>query len=282
MSFFDEDDDPPRTARTRVRPSPPRRGRVTSGGTSDAQTLLVRRMIAGIVGILVLLLLFFLVRACNNTRRDNALRDYNRQVTAIGTGSQQTGEPVLRRPRQGGPDGAERPLPVDSRPPRLRRSGAQAGQGAERPGRHGSGPAIAADRARAAPGRAAGDLRQHQERARRQGRERGRGAEEHRRPDACVRRLGRPLQRPRPAVHQGRPDQRGPGRDDRALAVPEGDLLGLAQLRGAEARDADLGQHRHRHGSDEEAVDRPRSARHRTQQHDLRQRHAWRPRPPTA
>jgi hypothetical protein len=91
LSFFDEDDDPPRTARTRVRPSPPRRGRVTSGGSSDAQTLLVRRMIAGIVGILVLLLLFFLVRACNNTRRDNALRDYNRQVTAIGTGSQQTG-----------------------------------------------------------------------------------------------------------------------------------------------------------------------------------------------
>jgi hypothetical protein len=91
LSFFDEDDDPPRTARTRVRPSPPRRGRVTPGGTSDAQTLLVRRMIAGIVGVLVLLLLFFLVRACNNTRRDNALRDYNRQVTAIGTGSQQTG-----------------------------------------------------------------------------------------------------------------------------------------------------------------------------------------------
>jgi hypothetical protein len=91
LSFFDEDDKPPRSARTRVRPSPPRRGRVTSGATSDAQTVLVRRMIAGIVGVLILLLLFFLVRACNNTRRDNALRDYNRQVAAIGTESQQTG-----------------------------------------------------------------------------------------------------------------------------------------------------------------------------------------------
>ena len=43
MSFFDEDDEPPRTtSRTRVRPSPTsRRGRVTSGGSSDAQSVLV-------------------------------------------------------------------------------------------------------------------------------------------------------------------------------------------------------------------------------------------------
>jgi hypothetical protein len=93
LSFFDEDDDPPRTARTRVRPSPPpRRGRVTSGGPSDAQTVLVRRMIAGIVGALILLILFFGVRACNNSRHKNALSDYTRQVTAIGTASQQTGD----------------------------------------------------------------------------------------------------------------------------------------------------------------------------------------------
>lgn len=92
MSFFDEDDEPPRTARTRTRPSPPpRRGRVTSGASADAQTVLVRRMIAGIVGVLILLALFFLVRACNNTRHDNALRDYNRQVTQIATQSRDTG-----------------------------------------------------------------------------------------------------------------------------------------------------------------------------------------------
>ena len=94
MSFFDEDDDPPRTtSRTRARPAPPpRRGRVAAGGgISDPQTVLVRRMVAGIVGVIILLLLFFLVRACNNTRRDNALRDYNRQVSGLATASQQTG-----------------------------------------------------------------------------------------------------------------------------------------------------------------------------------------------
>jgi hypothetical protein len=98
LSFFDEDDEPPRTARTRVRPSPPpRRGRVTSGGSPDAQQLLVRRMIAGIFGVLIILVLFFLVRACNNTRNDNALRDYNRQVSQIGTESRQTGEQFFKQ-----------------------------------------------------------------------------------------------------------------------------------------------------------------------------------------
>ena len=97
MSFFDEDDEPPRTARTRVRPSPPRRGRVTSGGTTDAQTVLVRRMIAGIVGLLVLLLLFFGVRACNNSRHKDALREYTNRVTQIGTESQQNGESFFKQ-----------------------------------------------------------------------------------------------------------------------------------------------------------------------------------------
>jgi hypothetical protein len=99
LSFFDEDDEPPRTtSRTRARPSPtPRRGRITSGGTSDAQTVLVRRMIAGIVGAVLLLLLFFVVKACNDTRHDNALRDYNRQVANIGTQSRQTGEEFFKQ-----------------------------------------------------------------------------------------------------------------------------------------------------------------------------------------
>ncbi len=100
MSFFDEDDDPPRTtSRTRVRSAPtPRRGRVaTAGGPSDPQTVLVRRMVAGIVGVVILLILFFAVRACNNTRRDNALRDYNRQVSGLATTSQQTGEQFFKQ-----------------------------------------------------------------------------------------------------------------------------------------------------------------------------------------
>jgi len=98
LSFFDEDDDPPRTARTRVRPSPPpRRGRVTPGASSDAQTVLVRRMIAGILGLLILLLLFFGVRACNNSRHKDALREYYNRVTQIGNESQQTGASFFKQ-----------------------------------------------------------------------------------------------------------------------------------------------------------------------------------------
>jgi hypothetical protein len=99
LSFFDEDDDPPRTSRTRVRSAPPpRRGRVaTAGGPSDPQTVLVRRMIAGLAGVVILLLLFFLVRACNNTRQENALRDYNRQVSGLATASEQTGDQFFKQ-----------------------------------------------------------------------------------------------------------------------------------------------------------------------------------------
>jgi hypothetical protein len=98
LSFFDEDDEPRRTTRTRVRPSPPpRRGRPVSGGSADAQTVLVRRLVAGIAAVVILLLLFFLVRACNNTRRDNALRDYNRQVSGLATASQQTGDELFNQ-----------------------------------------------------------------------------------------------------------------------------------------------------------------------------------------
>jgi hypothetical protein len=54
-------------------------------------------MVAGIVGVVILLVLFFAVRACNNTRRDNALRDYNRQVSGLATTSQQTGDQFFKQ-----------------------------------------------------------------------------------------------------------------------------------------------------------------------------------------
>ena len=54
-------------------------------------------MVAGIIGAVILLVLFFAVRACNNTRRDNALRDYNRQVTGLATASQQTGDQFFKQ-----------------------------------------------------------------------------------------------------------------------------------------------------------------------------------------
>jgi hypothetical protein len=79
---------------------------VTSGGSADAQAVLVRRMIAGIVGAVVLLLLFFFVKACNDKRHDNALKDYNRQVANIGTQSRQTGAEFFKQLGAGGDQSA--------------------------------------------------------------------------------------------------------------------------------------------------------------------------------
>ncbi len=207
MSFFDEDDEPPRTARTRVRPSPPRRGRVTSGGPTDAQTVLVRRMIAGIVGLLILLLLFFGVRACNNSRHKNALRDYTSRVTAIGTESQGQGDQLFKAM-----DGAAQTSPTELYQNVLSIKGSadqslKQAQALSVPGDMTRRAAVAADRARAAPQRPAEGLRRRQERARRRGRQRRPGDHRDRRADARVRRLRRPLQRPRPAVHDRRAEE---------------------------------------------------------------------------
>ena len=54
-------------------------------------------MIAGILGLLILLLLFFGVRACNNSRHKDALREYYNRVTQIGNESQQTGASFFKQ-----------------------------------------------------------------------------------------------------------------------------------------------------------------------------------------
>jgi hypothetical protein len=79
LSFFDEDDEPRRTPR-------PRRARPSGGGgvaTADSQTLLIRRAVAGIGIVLVLLLLIFFIDSCRDSQRENALKDYNRQLSTI-------------------------------------------------------------------------------------------------------------------------------------------------------------------------------------------------------
>jgi hypothetical protein len=99
LSFFDEDDEPTRTtSRTRTQARVrPRTGRPTgSGSTPDAQALMVRRIVALVAGVVVLFILFFLVRSCNNSRTDNALKEYNRQVAGIATNSRQTGESLFK------------------------------------------------------------------------------------------------------------------------------------------------------------------------------------------
>lgn len=84
MSFFDEGDEP-RTQQTRVR-RPPTGG----GGMPDHQQLLVRRAVAAGVGLLILLLLFFGIRGCLDSRKENALKDYNRDVTGLAQESDET------------------------------------------------------------------------------------------------------------------------------------------------------------------------------------------------
>ena len=90
MSFFDDDEPPTRTARPR-RPAGATTGtrsRSSSGGPADPQQqLMVRRAIALGVGALVLILLVVGVRGCLDSRTENALKDYNRNVTAVVTDS---------------------------------------------------------------------------------------------------------------------------------------------------------------------------------------------------
>jgi hypothetical protein len=77
LSFFDDDE--PRT--TRVRPRSP--GPAAIGPPSDPQQLMVRRAAAAGIGLLVVLLLVFGIRGCLNGRQEQALKDYNRDVSSL-------------------------------------------------------------------------------------------------------------------------------------------------------------------------------------------------------
>jgi hypothetical protein len=90
VSFFDDDEPPTRQARPR-RPAASRSGGATtgtrarsaSGGGNDSQQLMVRRAAALGIGALVLILLLFGVKGCLDSRTDNSLKDYNRNVGTI-------------------------------------------------------------------------------------------------------------------------------------------------------------------------------------------------------
>ena len=97
MSFFDEGDPPtrqsPRPARPR-RPAPARAA-ARPGGTPDPQTARQRQVVAAAIGVVVLILLVFGVRGCLQTRTENALKDYNREVTAIVESSGQVSQQLF-------------------------------------------------------------------------------------------------------------------------------------------------------------------------------------------
>lgn len=91
LSFFDDDEPPTRPTRPR-RPAAPRSGGATTGtrarsaagpGPGDPQQLMVRRAVALGIGALILILLVLGFRGCLNSRTTNALKDYNRNVAAI-------------------------------------------------------------------------------------------------------------------------------------------------------------------------------------------------------
>ena len=68
----------------------------------DPQTLWTRRAIAGGVGVLVLIFLVVVINACQDSRRKNSLRDYNRSVADIITTSDSTvGAPFFETLAQG-------------------------------------------------------------------------------------------------------------------------------------------------------------------------------------
>ena len=83
MSFFDEDDEP---RRQRARP---RRGAVRWRAVADQQTLMTRRIVAGVVGRARPRAARDRRQVCRNSQHESALKDYNREVSTIATESAQ-------------------------------------------------------------------------------------------------------------------------------------------------------------------------------------------------
>jgi hypothetical protein len=97
VSFFDDDDDPPRTPRA-PRPSrgrggarpaggttgrPAARPRARPTGTADAQAIRRRQLVAAGVVVLFFIIVIVGVKACSSSAKKSHLRDYNDAVTAI-------------------------------------------------------------------------------------------------------------------------------------------------------------------------------------------------------
>lgn len=107
MSFFDEGDEPRTSTGPRQRrPAGPETG-------TDQQQLMVRRAVAGGVGLIVLILLIVGVNGCLQSQREAALRDYNQEVASIISESdEQVGAPLFES-LQGGTSPLERQQQVN-------------------------------------------------------------------------------------------------------------------------------------------------------------------------
>lgn len=99
MSFFDDGDDlPPPTAQREPRSPRPRRPSASPrSGAVDHQTLMVRRGVAGVVALVVLILIIVGISGCLRSQRRDALKSYNRNVSSLATESvQQVGGPLYK------------------------------------------------------------------------------------------------------------------------------------------------------------------------------------------
>jgi hypothetical protein len=100
VSFFDEGDEPTEVSSRSRRQARPRRPATASragGGPPDRQTLLIRQAVAVGAGVLLIVILAFGLRSCAGSRKDRALKDYNRDVAAVVSDSDsQVGKPFFR------------------------------------------------------------------------------------------------------------------------------------------------------------------------------------------
>jgi hypothetical protein len=90
LSFFDEDDEPRRSPR-------PRRARPAGdAAVADRQTVRMRQGVLLAVSVLVVILLVLVVRGCMASAKENALKDYNREVASlIADSDRQVGGPFF-------------------------------------------------------------------------------------------------------------------------------------------------------------------------------------------
>ena len=103
MSFFDEGDEP---TRVRPRPARPRRPATAARGGGarepappDRQTARLRQAVGlGVARSCSSSCIVLGVKGCLDSRKENALKDYNRDVTAvITTPTSQVGKPFFQR-----------------------------------------------------------------------------------------------------------------------------------------------------------------------------------------
>ena len=95
VSFLDDSDDPPRRSSTRREPR-------RAAPATDRQQLMMRRII-GIGGVVVLLiLLVFLVKSCRDAQKEQAFKDYVRDVGAFTGESDDQSRALFRVLGEGG------------------------------------------------------------------------------------------------------------------------------------------------------------------------------------